>query len=304
MILGLYQNDTLFIASEIRNSWYTNGVNLIKQLFHTIIIIFFLVCCAGREVPAQTPDGKNSAANTAGEPAKIKEKVSRVLKAAEIPARLGKNIEESVNNPDSNLFLGMLGRIVNDNDKYLRILVDKQHALGADYEPADLIPLQYKSYRAGITDPMMLRQKAEAALEEMAAAARASGFNLVVSSAYRSWEYQVGSFDRWTARLGLEQAERVSARAGHSQHQLGLVADFGAINNNFADSAVGKWIAANAGRFGFSLSYPQGYEEITGYAWESWHYRYVGTELVNFIDSWFDGIQQYALRFIHEWEND
>ena len=279
-------------------------MNLVKQFFHANLIIFFLICCAGREIPAQTTGGKNSEINAARESAIIKEKVSRALLAAEIPDRLGKDIEESVNNSDSNSFLVMLGRIVNDDDRYLRILVDKQHALGADYEPGDLIPLQYKNYRAGITDPMMLRRKAETALEEMAAAARAAGITLVVSSAYRSYEYQIGSFERWTARLGPKEAERVSARAGHSQHQLGLVADFGAINNNFADSAMGKWISANAGRFGFSLSYPQGYEEITGYAWESWHYRYVGAELVNFIDSWFDGIQQYALRFIHEWEND
>ena len=232
----------------------------------------------------------------------IKEKVSHILKAAEIPAELRKEIEENVNNSNSNAFLIQLDRILKDDDRYLRTLVDKQHALPADYEPDDLIDLQYKSYRAGITDPMMLRRKAETALEEMAAAARAAGLTLVVSSAYRSYEYQIGSFERWTARLGLKEAERVSARAGHSQHQLGLVADFGSINNNFADSAMGKWITANAARFGFSLSYPQGYEEITGYAWESWHFRFVGIELANFINSWFNGVQQYALRFIHEWE--
>jgi LAS superfamily LD-carboxypeptidase LdcB len=147
-------------------------------------------------------------------------------------------------------------------------------------------------------------KQTEEALEKMAAAAKTSGLTLVVSSAYRSYQYQIGSFERWTGRLGLKEAERVSARAGHSQHQLGLVVDFGSLNNNFADSAMGKWVAANAARYGFSLSYPRGYEHISGYAWESWHYRYVGADLVGFINSWFDGIQQYALRFIHEWEKD
>jgi D-alanyl-D-alanine carboxypeptidase len=136
----------------------------------------------------------------------------------------------------------------------------------------------------------------------MAAAARAEGLTLTVSSAYRSYEYQIGSFDRWTRRLGLTEAERVSARPGRSQHQLGLVVDFGSITNEFAETSQGRWVKANAGRFGWSLSFPRGYEELTGYAWESWHYRYVGKELCAFIDRWFEGIQQHALRFIHEWE--
>ncbi|MDR3247555.1 MAG: D-alanyl-D-alanine carboxypeptidase family protein, partial [Treponema sp.] len=56
-------------------------------------------------------------------------------------------------------------------------------------------------------------------------------------------------------------------------------------------------------RFGWSLSFPDGYESATGYRWESWHYRYVGEDLSAFIDTWFDGIQQYALQFIHAWED-
>jgi D-alanyl-D-alanine carboxypeptidase len=59
----------------------------------------------------------------------------------------------------------------------------------------------------------------------------------------------------------------------------------------------------NAARFGWSLSFPEGYEDVNGYDWESWHYRYVGPELAAFIDAYFGGIQQYALQFIHEWEN-
>ena len=289
-----------------KNIWYSNTMSGVKQSLLVNLFFILLVCCAGKEIPVQTvsEDAEPLPVQSRQSAAQVQSKVSRMLAAAEIPAELRKEIEKSVNSSDSNAFLSQLEKILKDDDTYLRILVDKQHALPADYEPHDLIDLQYKSYRAGITDPMMLRKKAEAALEEMAAAAKSAGLTLVVSSAYRSYEYQIGSFERWTARLGPKEAERVSARAGHSQHQLGLVADFGAINNDFAESAMGKWIAANATRFGFSLSYPRGYEDITGYAWESWHYRYVGADLVDFINAWFGGIQQYALRFIHEWEKE
>jgi D-alanyl-D-alanine carboxypeptidase len=223
--------------------------------------------------------------------------LARVLAAAEIPADMARNIQD-----DSAVFLAQLEKILDNSDPYLRILVDKQHPLAENYEPDDLTELRYQSYRAGISDVMMLRDQAETALEEMAAAAKEAGLTLTVSSAYRSYQYQIGSFDRWTKRLGLEEAERVSARPGRSQHQLGLVVDFGSITNEFAETAAGKWVKANASRFGWSISFPRGYEALTGYAWESWHYRYVGRELCSFIDTWFGGIQQHALRFIHEWE--
>ncbi|MDR2662049.1 MAG: M15 family metallopeptidase [Treponema sp.] len=225
------------------------------------------------------------------------QRLAPTLAAAEIPPETARNIRDN-----AAAFLAELEKILNNNDPYLRILVDKGHPLPEDYEPEDLIELRYQSYRAGISDVMMLRAKAEAALEEMAGAAKKAGLTLTVSSAYRSYQYQIGSFDRWTKRLGLEEAERVSARPGRSQHQLGLVVDFGSITNEFAETAQGRWVKANASRFGWSLSFPRGYEELTGYAWESWHYRYVGQELCSFIDTWFGGIQQHALRFIHEWE--
>jgi D-alanyl-D-alanine carboxypeptidase len=145
---------------------------------------------------------------------------------------------------------------------------------------------------------MMLRKAAFDALEEMAAAAQSEGVTLTASSAYRSFNYQRDVYNRIVRQLGQEAADRVSARPGHSQHQLGLVVDFGSIDNSFAETAQGRWIAANASEFGWSLSYPRGYEDITGYSWESWHYRYVGKDLAAFIDRHFDGIQQYALEFI------
>jgi D-alanyl-D-alanine carboxypeptidase len=107
-------------------------------------------------------------------------------------------------------------------------------------------------------------------------------------------------YERNVKEMGQQAADRESARPGHSQHQLGLVIDFGSITDAFARTPEGIWLSVNASRFGWSLSYPEGYEDVTGYRWESWHYRYVGRELAEFIDNYFNGIQQYALRFIHE----
>ncbi|MDR3275710.1 MAG: M15 family metallopeptidase [Treponema sp.] len=187
----------------------------------------------------------------------------------------------------------------------LRALVDKQHPLPDGYAPDDLVRLEGSAGGASYTisrGDLMLRRAAGTALEEMAAAARTGGVTLMASSAYRSYDYQVTVYNRNVAEMGREVADRESARPGYSQHQTGLVVDFGSITDEFAGTSAGRWMAANAGRFGWSLSFPDGYEAVTGYRWESWHYRYVGPVLAAFIDAYFGGIQQYGLRFIYEWE--
>ena len=219
------------------------------------------------------------------------------LENAALPERVKLSIQSAAKNNDA--FVSRL-RFILKKDPYLWILVDKEHPLPPDYSPGDLVELMNASYRVG-RNGMPLRKTAALSLEDMAAAAKNAGLTLVASSAYRSYDYQAGVYERNVAQMGREAADRESARPGHSQHQLGLVVDFGSITDAFALTAEGQWLASNASNFGWSLSYPEGYEDITGYRWESWHYRYVGDDLSSFIDDYFEGIQQYALRFILEW---
>jgi D-alanyl-D-alanine carboxypeptidase len=234
----------------------------------------------------------------APDPAALDTALGRILGDAGIPEQLSWNILRAASQGPS-FILDVLA--VLDGDPYLRVLVDKAHALPARYEPADLTALGGGSYRVSRAG-LFLRHDAAQALEVMAAAAKAGGVTLTASSAYRTYAYQQALYQRNVAQDGQYAADRESARAGHSQHQLGLVVDFGSIDDSFADTQEGRWLLANAGSFGWSLSFPEGYEEVTGYRWESWHYRYVGRELVYFIDTYFEGIQQYALQFIYAWE--
>jgi D-alanyl-D-alanine carboxypeptidase len=187
-------------------------------------------------------------------------------------------------------------------DPHLRILVDKENPLFHDHEPYDLVDLISGSYER--FSNYMLRRAAFTSLEEMTIAARNDGVSLKVLSAFRSFFYQGRIYTYHVITMGQEEADKISARPGYSQHQLGVAVDFNLFDNEFAGTAEGLWLLNNASRFGWSLSYPDGYEDITGYEWESWHYRYVGRELAAFIDKYFDGIQQYALQFIYEWENN
>ena len=199
-------------------------------------------------------------------------------------------------------FVPALERVIAADRADLLTLVDKKNRLPADRAPADLVPVgPGRSYVAG-REGLSLRRDAEAALERMAAAARADGVTLVVSSTYRSWEYQKKVYERNVRELGREAADRESAMPGASQHQLGTAADFGSITDAFAETKAGRWLLANAGAYGWSLSFPDGYEAVTGFRWESWHYRYVGPEAAALQKEWFGDVQQYMIEFIDAWK--
>ena len=187
---------------------------------------------------------------------------------------------------------------ITEGDRYLYILVDKQHPLENVYVPDDLVELVNRSYRV-TREGLTLRRMAADSLETMAAAALRDGVTLTAGSAFRTYDYQAEVYERNVRQMGRQAADRESARPGHSQHQLGLAVDFFPIDDAFAETPAHSWLLENASRFGWSLSYPQGYEDITGYRWESWHYRFVGAALAEFIEKYFDGIQQNALLYIN-----
>ncbi|TVQ37170.1 MAG: D-alanyl-D-alanine carboxypeptidase family protein [Spirochaetaceae bacterium] len=198
-------------------------------------------------------------------------------------------------------FLALTDAVL-DLPRDFTILVDKQHPLPADYEPDDLVSLRDFRGRIGYAAAdRTVRQAIVDDLLAMAAAAREDGVELLVQSAYRSWSYQQTLYQNYVARHGEEAAARFSARPGHSQHQLGTAVDFAPIGHQFTGTADDRWLRENAWRFGFSLSYPDGYEEVTGYIFEPWHYRYVGRPATLLEREFFGGIQQYMLEFLHRY---
>lgn len=178
------------------------------------------------------------------------------------------------------------------------ILVDKNHGLPGDYEPQDLVSLN--DYPVNVTKKSMYVQRDIIhGLLAMIDAAHSEDVDLIIASAYRSLAAQEGLFNYWARIVGPEQAARGSAWPGHSQHHLGTTLDFHPIDPVFKDTEAGKWLLSHASEYGFSLSYPDGYEHITGYIYEPWHYRYVGKEAACVIDKYFLGIQQFFLEFYH-----
>ena len=185
----------------------------------------------------------------------------------------------------------------------LLYLIDKKHNVGSEYEPKGLIPVKQCSLYNVSRNDLSLRPEAFHALDVLAEAAKADGITLMVSSTYRSYSYQERLFARYVKEDGEAEAERYSARPGTSQHQLGCAVDFGSITDDWGDTNMGKWVYENAAEYGWSLSFPRNYEDVTGYMWECWHFRYIGKDACMLQKEYFHNIQQYMLEFIDAWKN-
>ena len=142
---------------------------------------------------------------------------------------------------------------------------------------------------------------AKNSFEAMCRDAKNQGYTIRAMSTYRSYDYQVALYQKYVDEDGVELADTYSARPGFSEHQTGLVADIdnGKITyTNFHQTKEYEWMKENAYKYGWIERYPKGKEEITGYTYESWHYRYVGIEAATYIHEHDITFDEYYVRFI------
>jgi D-alanyl-D-alanine carboxypeptidase len=165
---------------------------------------------------------------------------------------------------------------------WARSILDTTYRLPRSYRPVGLVPVR----RAGLPGSGSIRRVALADLRAMVRAARRAGVRLGVESAYRSYATQVWTFAHWVRIGGRGAALETSARPGHSEHQLGTTIDFRKVGGirpwlvlDWGRTREGAWLARNGWRYGFVMSYPKGKKSVTCYAYEPWHYRYVGRDL-------------------------
>lgn len=159
-------------------------------------------------------------------------------------------------------------------------LVNREYVLASDYQPDDLVKPNVRATYSNIT----MRKEAAEALEKMFQAAWAEeGHTLIAVSGFRSYGQQSSIFDRKVKNVGKKKAMLLVAPPGASEHQLGLAMDLGTpqnqqLNEAFGNTKAGQWVRDNGHRFGFIIRYKEAWTEITGYADEPWHVRYVGVE--------------------------
>ena len=140
------------------------------------------------------------------------------------------------------------------------LIVNKTYSLPADYDPG-------------------ISQLAQNAFNEMVAGAASDGITLYVNSGYRSYSNQEQLYNTYVYERGVEEADYVSARPGHSEHQTGLAFDVNTTDFSFEYTPEALWLAEHCWEYGFIIRYPEGKEDITGYAYEPWHIRYLGKDI-------------------------
>lgn len=165
-----------------------------------------------------------------------------------------------------------------DTSKDILMLVNKYNGLDESYKPDDLVDmgLQYafsgKKVRAEVYD----------AFKELVKDAKKEGLTIVANSTYRDYAYQQKLYNQYKNQNGTSYADSYAAHPGYSEHQTGLAIDVSTLKStldNFESTPEFKWISEHCYEYGFILRYPKDKEKLTGYAYESWHYRYVGKKV-------------------------
>lgn len=169
-----------------------------------------------------------------------------------------------------------------DKEKGLFVLVNKQNAVDRSYKPDDLADIKYFAADRTPSARYMRAEAADAFHQLVEAAMSEAGHKIVITTAYRSYDFQSTLYNNYVANYGQAEADTFSAKPGTSEHQTGLATDVSSpsvnyqLTGSYIETPEGKWLSENAHRFGFIIRYPKSKESITGYIYEPWHIRYVG----------------------------
>lgn len=171
------------------------------------------------------------------------------------------------------------------NPTDIAVLVNKSIKLPDGYKPSDLVEPNVMFIFSEKDDRRLMRKEAAAALEKLFEGAKKDGVFLAGVSGYRSYTTQDSLFRYYVQVQGEETARKYSAEPGHSEHQTGLTMDVSgstgkcAADDCFAGTPEAIWLEKHVAEYGFVIRYPKGKEQITGYAYEPWHLRYIGTKI-------------------------
>ena len=186
-----------------------------------------------------------------------------------------------------------------DTSKGMYTLVNKFYYLEENFTPQDIVSTEPKYSR----DTAKLNKTAYENFVKMADAARKENLTIKITTAYRNYNFQSILYNNYVKSDGIKAADTYSARPGYSEHQLGYSTDLtNGKNVSFDDFETTKefeWLSKNAYKYGFILRFPKDKDYLTGYKYESWHYRYVGEDIAKYIyenDITYEEYYAYFLR--------
>ena len=203
--------------------------------------------------------------------AKVKAQQDADAKAAAAEAAK-KAAEESKKTPESSVTASSRNSDTTHSDPARTdVVVNKKHCVQ---------PLAFAPPLQSVGNGFEMSTLAADSFLRMQTDAATAGQPIAVTSAYRSYSTQIITYNYWVSQSGAAGADTYSARPGYSEHQTGLAVDVeggGNALSNFKNASQYQWMQDNAANYGFIQRYYAGYEAITGYNAEEWHYRYVGT---------------------------
>ncbi len=190
-----------------------------------------------------------------------------------------------------------------DDPTNINMLVNKTYYLDSSYVPENITELSNYYGASGRT----LAKVAADALASWCDGGRSVGVVFYATSAYRPYSDQETIYNNMVSSSGQEAADALSARPGYSEHQTGLTVDIAATNeesSNFADTNAYLWTSTNSASYGWILRYPEGKEQITGYDFEPWHYRYVGKALAEAVQESNLTYDEFYCLYLKPWDNE
>lgn len=238
-------------------------VDLIEKNEITINATVLPEEAVNKEIEWSSSDETIATVDQAGKITAIKQGNCEITISTKDEPRVTQKIQVSVKtkvNSITETNSSILGQV--DGITYINgiMLVNKTHPIPQNYAPG----LQSVAYNAFL---------------ELRQAAADAGFDIQLLSGFRSYETQKGLYDKYVSTYGQAEADTFSAKPGTSEHQTGLAMDVGWIDDAYADTPSGKWLAANCYKYGFIIRYPKSKENITGYKYEPWHIRYLGKDI-------------------------
>lgn len=170
-----------------------------------------------------------------------------------------------------------------DLSKGYLALLNKYYSVSEDYEPDDLVNMSLSYAYSGHKTRELVYENY---LKMCNDAKKEKGFTLITISSYRTYNFQAALYNGYVNKYNTTYADSISARPGHSEHELGLALDIVTYKSGFSGFETTEeyaWLKDNAHKYGFIVRYPEDKEDITGYSFEPWHYRYVGIDAATYI---------------------
>ena len=191
-----------------------------------------------------------------------------------------------------------------DTTKKELLLTNKYNYLDDTYDSKDMVKVS-KQYSYG--ENQMVTSDTFDAYKKMFDDAKKENITLIINSSYRSYSEQETLYEKYRKAKGEEYADSIAARPGYSEHQTGYAIDlitYGATSSTFEETEAFKWLQDNSYKYGFILRYPKDKDYLTGYSYESWHFRYVGLEAAKYIHENDITFDEYYAYFIEGEKNE